>query len=198
MFFTRSAVLLSTLVAPARAVDLDNLDTQTLLALTRDGPLVVTNMQGDRLQQATAILYVNADPSRVWSVMSDFANYPGWMPQVETATVQDASPDAPVVAYRLSFDFFLSFKVSYTLAYTKEGPYRMSFRQTTGDFAANQGWWEARPCGSGSLFAYAATVDYRSMKLLRPILQRQPSIDVGLGTSTVAVIAEAVKRKVGG
>lgn len=187
------------LLTPAHALDLDRLDGATVAALTAQGPLVATEVDGtDRLKSATAAMYLEVAPDRVWSTLSDFASYPSWMPQVEKAEVVSSTSDSTVVDFHLAFDFFLSFGVDYTLRYLRGEGYRMGFDQVKGDFATNRGGWEVRPHGGGSLLYYTAWVDYKSMRALKPILQRQPAIDFGLGTSTVAIVVQAVKRRLEG
>ena len=190
--------LLAALILPsALALDLERLDPATIAALSADGPVVATALDATgRPGTSTAASYLAAPPQAVWDALADFASYPAWMPQVREAALQPGAAGGSTVAFRLGFDFFITLKVDYTLRYRRTGPWRMEWTQLAGELARNEGFWEIRPHGEGSILYYATFVDYRSMRLLRGFLEAQPALELGLGSSSAAVVVQAVKRRV--
>ncbi|MFH1463156.1 MAG: SRPBCC family protein [Pseudomonadota bacterium] len=190
---------LALLAAPLRALDLGRLDPATIAALSAEGPVVAMALDASgRPGLATAAVVVEAPPQAVWDAMAGFAAYPGWVPQVQAAEVRAADETGATVAFELAFDFFLTIHVDYTLRYRRVGPWRMEWSQVEGDFARNEGFWEIQPYGGGSLFYYGVLADYSSMRLLRGVLEAQPALELGLGSSSAAVVAQAVKGRVEG
>jgi len=184
-------------VLPVGALDIERLDGGTIAALTREGPLVAISLGGDgRLRMATAATAIDAPPQRVWDVIEDFASYPSWMPQVQEAVVAEGGEGSATVAFELAFDLLVNIKVEYTLRYRRTGPFRMEYEQVQGDFAANNGYWVVEPQGEGCILYYASFVDYSSMRLLRAFLKNQPTLELGIGASSAAVVVRAVKERV--
>jgi len=193
-------LLLSTtllLAMPALALDIESLDADTIAALTREGPLVVIDEStGGGLEMAVAATVIDAPPQVVWDTLVDFESYPQWMPQVVDCT-PIAGEDGQRVETTLEFNLVITKKVNYLLEYRDLGDFRMEYSLVEGDFARNEGYWVVRPYGSGqSILYYANYVDYSSMNLLRAFLRRQPSLELALGASGVAVIVRSVKQRV--
>jgi len=185
------------LAAPALALDIESLDTNTIAALTLEGPLVVIDESTDGgLEMAVAATVIDAPPHVVWDTLLDFDSYPQWMPQVVECVADDAT-DAQRVETTLEFNLVITKKVRYLLEYRDQGDFRMEYSLVEGDFARNEGYWVVRPFGGGqSILYYANYVDYSSMNLLRAFLKRQPSLELALGASGVAVIVKSVKQRV--
>jgi len=184
------------LAPPVLALDVSALDQATIAALTADGPLVVLAGDDDgRLEMAIAIIAIDGSPSAVWKTLADFESYPEWMPQT-SATEVVRGDDAVSVAYTLQFELVISKKVRYTLEFHDRGNHRMEYALVDGDVARNEGYWQIRPHQDGSILYYANYYDYASMRMLRPFLKQQPSLELALGASSVAVVARAVKQRV--
>jgi len=195
----RIVVLAAVLTAtPATALDIESLDPATIAALTAEGPLVAIDDTADgRLEMATAAVTIDAPPGRVWDVLTDFESYPEWMPQTSDVTVLDSSGDTQQVELNLEFNLVITKKVGYTIEYRDCGHHRMEYSLVEGDFSRNEGYWVVHPYGAHqSILYYANYVDYTSMNLLRAFLKRQPSLELALGASGVAVIVKSVKQRV--
>lgn len=195
----RLVVLATVLTAtPATALDIESLDPATIVALTADGPLVAIDDTDDgRLEMATAVVTIDAPPDRVWDVLADFESYPDWMPQTTEVTVLEVDERTRTVALTLEFNLVITKKVGYTIEYRDRGNHRMEYSLVDGDFSRNEGYWVVHPHGADrSILYYANYVDYTSMNLLRAFLKRQPSLELALGASGVAVIVRSVKERV--
>jgi coenzyme Q-binding protein COQ10 len=194
-FVVLAAVLTAT---PATALDIESLDPATIVALTADGPLVAIDETADgRLEMATAAVTINASPDRVWDVLADFESYPEWMPQTTAVSVLESGAGTQKVALILEFNLVITKKVGYTIEYRDRGNHRMEYSLVDGDFSRNEGYWVVHPHGAAqSILYYANYVDYTSMNLLRAFLKRQPSLELALGASGVAVIVRSVKERV--
>lgn len=185
-------------VTSAAALDIESLDPATIVALTADGPLIVLDDTEDgRLEMATAVVTIDATPERVWAVLGDFESYPEWMPQVTEVRIVEQDDVRKQVELLLEFNLVITKKVGYTLEYRDRGNHRMEYSLVQGDFSTNEGYWVVHPHGaSQSILYYANYVDYTSMNLLRAFLKRQPSLELALGASGVAVIVRSVKQRV--
>ena len=194
---TLLTVALLLITTPALALDIETLDPDTIAALTAEGPLVAIDEDDDgRLEMAVAATVIDAPPQRVWDALVDFSSYPEWMPQTVECVPSGALPRMQV-EITLEFNLVITKKVSYTVEYADRGNYRMEYSLVEGDFARNEGYWVVRPFAGGkSILYYANYVDYSSMNLLRAFLKRQPSLEIALGASGVAVIARSVKQRV--
>ena len=201
MTAARAALILAAslvLAGPARALDVSSLDQRTIATLTADGPLVVLAGDDDgRLEMAIAVIAIDAPPQAVWDALADFESYPEWMPQTR-ATDVTRTDDAVTVAYTLQFELVISKKVQYTLEFHDRGDHRMEYSLVEGDVSRNEGYWEIRPYGDQSILYYANYYDYASMRMLRPFLKQQPSLELALGASGVGVVARAAKQRVEG
>jgi len=187
------------LAAPAAsALDVEQLDGETLAELTRDGPLVAIDEADDGgLELATAITVIDAPPQAVWDTLVDFDSYPQWMPQTTGCEVVAHQGAERLVTTTLEFDLVITKRVEYTLSYRDQGSYRMEFDHVSGDLARNEGYWVVRPFRDDrSILYYANYVDYTSIKLLRSFLKRQPTLELAFGASSVAVIVRSVKQRV--
>lgn len=189
-------VLLAT--PAADALDVEQLDGETLAALTREGPLVaIDEAENGGLELATAITVIDAPPQTVWDTLVDFDTYPEWMPQTTGCVVIAHQGDERLVTTTLEFDLVITKRVEYTLSYRDLGGYRMEFDRVSGDLDRNEGYWVVRPFRDDqSILYYANYVDYTSIKLLRSFLKRQPTLELAFGASSVAVIARSVKQRV--
>ncbi len=185
-------------VTSAAALDIESLDPATIVELTAEGPLVVLDDTDDgRLEMATAAVAIDASPDRVWAVLVDFESYPEWMPQVTEARVLSADGPNTQVELLLEFNLVITKKIGYALEYRDRGNLRMEYSLVEGDFSTNEGYWVVLPHGANqSILYYANYVDYTSMNLLRAFLKRQPSLELALGASGVAVIVRSVKQRV--
>ena len=187
------------LVASSLALELEGLDPATLAALSAEGPLVATSLDAEgRPGTSTAVTVIDAPRELVWAILADFESYPGWMPQVVASEVATQAAQESTVAFRLGFDFFVTIKVDYTLRYRRVAPWRMEFVQLQGDMARNEGFWELHPHGDGCILYYGSYADYRSLRLLRGVLEAQPALELGMGSSSAAVVAQAVKERAEG
>ncbi len=183
----------------AHALDLSGLDSATLEALSAEGPVVALTLDAEgRPGMSTAVTSIDAPCERVQAIMEGFGDYPAWMPQVMEASVVEAGAQESIVAFRLGFDFFVTIKVDYTLRYRRTDTWRVEFEQLEGDMARNEGFWELQPHGEGCFLSYGSFADYRSLRLLRGVLEAQPALELGMGSSSAAVVAQAVKERAEG
>lgn len=191
------------LAAPARGgTDWSGVDSQALRRLTARGPLVaVTELPNGKLDRATAAIFIDAPPDKVAAAMTDFAHYPEFMPQVEKAEVLDRTATSALVAYTLKFEVgIFSKRIRYRTRYEFPSPHEASYRLVEGDFARNEGGWSLRPVGDGNqtILFYSNFTDLSRLGPVVGALLKQPSMEMAIATSGVAVLVKTVKKRAEG
>ena len=106
-------LLLLVAAGPSFAFDAAGVDQDVVQQLTGGSPLVVVEENKDgSLKLVTGGVLVEAPPEVVWEVITDYARYPEWMPEVEEMTVLKEEGNMREVRYDLLFkiSIILEFK----------------------------------------------------------------------------------------
>lgn len=178
----------------------ENLDTKTLRTLAERGTSVIVDSDATgALKLVTASIVVNAPPQAVFDTAMDFAHFPEFMPQVESAKVDADAPDHKNVQLGLKFKFsVISTSMKYTERVTWTAPERITFQFVEGDLTKGGGSYRMLPLDGGTktLLFYSTISDLRSTGFLtRTLIKEQPPMEAAIQVSTASVVAEAIKKR---
>ena len=200
-------LLLSVVLAvPAGAIRYSLLESsdvtpEMLAMLLRDGPMIMTRESEDgRLQLVTSGILIDAPPEQVWAAITDYEHFSEFMPSTEGCRVLSREGNVSRVWFHIKFSFsVLSYAVRYTLRQHFEGTSGIWWEMESGDLNNAIGSWELIPLDGGRKCAamYSVYSDIRSIgRLVRYFIDREPSMDVAINTSTCVLVLKAVRTRV--
>ncbi len=106
---------------------------------------------------ARRTIEIDASPERVMEVITDFAAYPRFLPDMRAVEVLESGADRWVARFTLH----VIRDLVYTLELTRPDPLRLSWSQVEGVFSANDGGWELEPLDEGRRTRATYTLDVR-------------------------------------
>ena len=193
-------LFLSLVVSQAVAFNPSSIDAATIEKLVGGGQVILVEEEANgRVKLVTGGTLVQAPPDKVWSLITDFGNYPSWMPQTAAVTATDAGTHIKDVTFNLNFTFsVISKKVSYTTRNTLTPPNKITWNLVEGDFARTDGAWNLVPAkgGSATLVFYSTYTDLASMGwIVKSLIEEQPTMEVAIQASTALMVVKSVKEK---
>jgi len=175
-FFSCIAISLFILILPveSQAQLTDHIDAELLTDATR--PLLnagqvlieVTKELNDGKKMAfiQSVVLIPAPPEAVWSVLTDCARAPSYVPGLKTCEILDAAPDGTWNVHRhvTRISAFLP-KMLSEVRSEYSYPTTIRFKRIGGNVALNQGAWTLTPDASGSatIVIYTAHVSSKSV-----------------------------------
>jgi ribosome-associated toxin RatA of RatAB toxin-antitoxin module len=196
------ALFLALFIAPpAQAFDASKVDGPTLERLAGTGQIVVVEEgPNGRLTLVTAGQKVNVPPEKVWALVTDYANYHKWMPQVDKVIASNRKGNTVDVFFDLDFQFsVISKEVTYSMRHIENPMTSIRWFLTEGDFSSSRGSWHLVPTdgGKATLIFYSTYTDLMSMGwIVASLLEEQPSMEMAIQASTAVMVVKAVKEAV--
>jgi uncharacterized protein YndB with AHSA1/START domain len=104
-----------------------------------------------------AAVRIAASPQAIWSVMTDCAQAPFYVPGLKSCRRIDGAPDGhwEDIEHEMRYSRFLP-EVRYVFRAEYDRPHRMDFRRISGDLKAEEGTWLLTPTPGGA----ATVVEY--------------------------------------
>lgn len=194
-------LLLLVAAGPSFAFDAAGVDQDVVQQLTGGSPLVVVEENKDgSLKLVTGGVLVEAPPEVVWEVITDYARYPEWMPEVEEMTVLKEEGNMREVRYDLLFKIsIIKRKVTYTMRMTSKKPETIEWELIDGDFDYSVGGWQLVPTqdGKATMAYYSTYTNLRSMgALIGGLLKQQPALEMAIQVSTAVTVVQKLRERV--
>ena len=106
---------------------------------------------------AKSTLDIQVPPSVLMGVITDFAQYPNFLPDMEEATLLRVDPDVWTVRFAIR----IIRRIEYTLELHRTGDTGLRWALVEGAFKANSGGWELAPIdgGAGTRATYTLELD---------------------------------------
>lgn len=170
---------LTLLLAAAHATTLDELLARGELSLLETWP-------DGRLRMTTAIARVDAPADRVWAMLTDFAGYERWMPQVTDSTVLSSDERSALVDWTIAVvGPNIAFRGRYQLDRAR---WTITGAQESGALAGSTWEWRLEPEGERTLV-------YRSVRsnvvetnwIVRSVEDENHTLDYGINVATGVV-----------
>ena len=173
-------------------------DIPTLTRLARLGRLAIVTKREDAPDCVTVGVCVDADIERVWEVVTDYANFPRFMPQTEGAAAR-SNPDGTIDVELTTVVKLTVFrkKVSYILRHQYDRPHRIDFKGIGGDLRFVEGYWRFEPVGENeTLLLHTTCMGLEDLgRTMRLLLSKEPMLDTSVQTAIAMMVAEAVKSR---
>lgn len=182
------------------AFDPSDLSAATLQSiLTHSAACFVDEDESGRVIETTAGALVDASPDAVGRVITDYAAYAQWAPQLTKSKIVSEKGGATEVEFALGFRFAVFSKsIDYTVRYREKG-HRVIWENVSGDFPENRGAWVWSPLERGKKTAvfYTFYVDLAGLgSMVKMALKASPQMEVAISTSTAVLMARALKARV--
>ena len=164
--------------------------------------MVVDDDANGKLKLVTAGAVVNAPPSSVYGVVSDFDHLKDFMPQVVKSKVvkKDDVAHTRDVQFELKFKFsVITSSVDYVIRFDVSQPDRIDFAYVSGDIKGGGGSYRFLPLDGGTktLLFYSVISDLRSMGFLtRALLKEQPQMEPAIHVSSASLVVTNLKKRV--
>ncbi len=136
--------------------------TQTDRAAIEKGEVLVelTAVEGSAIKRSVAIALVDAPPEAVFSVLTDYANFPSFMPYCSETKVQKKEGEVSTVYFALDFPWPLENKhyvlrltdTQHEVADQKVYSSSWTYEPNSGNINDSYGSWEVRPYDSKRTF----------------------------------------------
>lgn len=185
-----------------RMFDAAGLDTATLKTLAERGSIVVVdNDAKGKPELVTAGTIVDATPETVYGVITDYANFADFMPQVEECkVVKERDGGGKDVEFKLKFKVsVMTQRIQYTARFHTYVPNeKVAFEYVKGDIKDGGGSYVLLPYEGGkkTLLFYSTVSDLSSTGYFtRKLIQDQPSMEGAMHVSTAQVVSGAVKKR---
>ncbi len=107
------------------------------------------------MAKAERTINVDATPADLYSVITGYADYAEFLPEIESATVLFRDDDTARVRFVLNFVK----RIAYTLALVEEPPLAVRWTLVEGDLRVNTGSWSLEPMGTGVRATYKVEVE---------------------------------------
>jgi ribosome-associated toxin RatA of RatAB toxin-antitoxin module len=104
---------------------------------------------------ATRTIEIDVPPPALMAVITDFAAYPRFLPEMDEATVLSSAPREWTVRFAVK----IIRRIEYTLRLVQESDTRLSWTMVDGMFKANDGGWELTAIDGGRRTRAAYRVD---------------------------------------
>lgn len=154
-----AALLSLPLAAPAAAADTSPLSISSAERAQLERGEVVLLVAEERVgATASAAVLIRAPARRVWSVMTDCARAPEFVPHLRSCQVIERGEDRRVVEHRVK-PYPLLPELTYRFEERWEDRHRIVFHRTGGDLKAMEGAWELEPEGGRTLVRYRLSMD---------------------------------------
>lgn len=178
-------------------------DERFLSRMLENGSVVIIHKKSspESPQFVSAGALINAPLERVWNIITDYENYPNFVPQVEMVKIKSRDGNDLVLEYTLSFRFtVIKMKVRYTLLTRLRPPHDIWWtlkKDEKNDIEEAMGRWELIPLEENKTAAFYTIYSHLQSygRLMRFFLKQEPHLELAIPVSTGTLIIDAVKRK---
>lgn len=167
---------------------------ESLDAMLQRGEVTLIETHPDgALKQATAIGLVAAPVEAVWEKLTNFADYPQWMPKVEGVRVTAKSATVFEVAWSLGI---AGPNVNYTGRYTLDkASWTIRGTWVAGELEGSRWDWRLEPVSGGTVVyrvVYSNVVG--SNWLIEQVVDEDHTLEYGINSATGVIEIQGLKR----
>ena len=130
---------------------------------------------------------VAVSPDKLMAVVTDFAAYPRFLPEMEEATILRRDGDVWVVRFAIR----VVRRLEYTLRLERQSPTRLRWSLVEGAFKANNGGWDLTATATGTQAEYHIDLD---VGMFVPGSVMKTLVETSLPATLAAFKKEAERR----
>jgi len=176
------------------------LDDATMKSLLKQGSMVIVRHREDlSLINVTSAQLLNAPLEVVWATITDFENYPDFMPQTTGEKIIEREGDNRLVVEQeigVSIWRLPAVEVTYQLAQELTPPNRVRFWHHSGTLEGTYGGWDLVPAGDQTMIFYTLYSNLTALGWgLGSVLKSQPDFMTGVNVTTALMVTKAVKEE---
>jgi ribosome-associated toxin RatA of RatAB toxin-antitoxin module len=188
---------------PGALLDAPGIDKDTLARLTADATLLLVqeDAQG-KLQMTTSGILVDRPPDVVFRTITDYVNYPKFMPSMEECEIVATHGDVKDVRFAVKFKFAIfSVTVDYVLRTTFKSNREITWKLLSSKgnkLRQSIGSWRLVPAGGGKQTAafYSLYSDATAaVPGMSAVLKKEPTMETAINVSTCIMVLRAVKNR---
>ncbi len=171
---------------------------QAMVPLLQRGEVsLVESWSNGRLRQVCVVGLVNAPPSVIWAVLTDYDNYKSIFKSLAELEVVKREGDDIVLAYELEVP---GSNLEYHLRHHHVAPSHIDITldDDEGDLQTGAWRWDLVPNAEGlkTILVYTLYTDVRETSwILRQVLKTSPSLEHGLNVATGLLTVQEVKKE---
>jgi ribosome-associated toxin RatA of RatAB toxin-antitoxin module len=172
---------------------------EVLHALLERGQVVLINDHHPVVPWMSAVgILIDAPPSVVFEVFSDFAKFPEYLPMTEKTVVTPLAPNLVDVQFTVNVKMaFLSYSITYSCYhYNRPAIYRTDWCLSAGEFKNNSGFYQAIPVDDGkrAMLWYSVHSEPDS-SFVRSLYNREPTLELMTNVSAATMVVRALKKR---
>jgi ribosome-associated toxin RatA of RatAB toxin-antitoxin module len=140
---------------------------------------------------------VDAPVDAVFPVITDFDNYPEFMPQTEAVESASLEENISLVTYHLKINAgFIPIRTAYSNYSYHRPPERIDWTLASGEFESLYGFWELVPVEGGARTIILYTVySQPRQSVLKWLFKEEPALEWMINVSSGAMVVNAVKGR---
>lgn len=176
------------------------LDQGTMKSLLQQGTLIIVRQKPDMsLINVTAGQVVNAPLETCWAAVTDFLNYPKFVPQTtKLSIVEKESETRFIIDQTVAVKIWRlpAVEVNYRLAEELTPPKKVRFYHVAGDLKGTYGGWDLVPVGQQTLIFYTIYSNLTALGWgLGSVFVAEPDFMAGINVTSVIMVTKAFKAE---
>lgn len=182
-------------------LNMKGLDPNQVALLASQGSLLIVKLKPDRhLKEIVACAVVNAPIDVVWNLLTDFENYPRFMPQTTAMKILSTpSENQRITEQTIMVEIYvLKVRLTYQHLQKLEPNKRIRFSYISGDLPGTYGGWDLVevPGKNQTIIFYSLYSNLTSLSWpIGPIMRAQPDFLTSVNVSTGSMVVKAVKEE---
>jgi len=141
------------------------------------------------MPSARKCIVMEAAPDAVMDVLTDFASYPSFIPEIRKVEILSEGPDV----WDVRFHAHVIRPFQYTLRLEREGVHRLRWTMTSGLFTSNDGAWELESVADQAPAAPRTNASY-GIDLVLGVFVPQALVNSLVGESLPATLERFAAR----
>jgi ribosome-associated toxin RatA of RatAB toxin-antitoxin module len=178
---------------------LEKLHPQTMVSLMREGAVVIVRQRDDMtLINVTVGRIVDAPMQLVWSIITDYKNYPDFMTRFkEQRILERQGQDVMIVEQTVGFKFWRLPAINSTnkLVQKLYPPNKVRFWHIDG-LPGTYGGWDLVPVKDRTMIFYTLFSNFTKLGWgIGNIFETDPGMMTGINTTTAMMITKSIKEE---
>jgi ribosome-associated toxin RatA of RatAB toxin-antitoxin module len=171
-------------------------EPKTMMLLLERGNLVI--LEDGPTVYAIGGGIVNVPPAKAYAVITDFKDYPQFVPGVKKAELVSSAKGADTYKWNLEYDLaFIKYTDVQQWQYSFAAPEYVSWQIARPCCGPATGFWKLVPKDNKTIMFYGTTGDIRSLgQLPKYALKVEPTLEYAAFTSESLLVVNSMKKRI--